>query len=104
MGAGQSEVGQVLCVRGASEGNVLEICGLDRAGDGHANDTLTDTVYVIASGFGVLRWGDTALECTAGDVLFVPGGRARCFEHLDGEIKIWRISTAPGPAPAGTPD
>ncbi len=96
-----SEVGQALCVHGASEGSVLEICGLDRVGGGHANDGLTDTVYVIASGYGALRWGDTALECTAGDVLFVPNGRPHCFERLDGEIRIWRISTVPGPAIAG---
>ena len=99
-----SEVGQVLCVRGASEGSALEICGLDRVGDGHANDGLADTVYVIVSGFGVLHWGDTALECTAGDVLFVPGGQVHRFERLDGEIRIWRISAVPGPATAGTQD
>ena len=72
--------------------------------DGHANDGLADTVYVIVSGFGVLHWGDTALECTAGDVLFVPGGQVHRFERLDGEIRIWRISAVPGPAPAGAPD
>ena len=98
------EVGRALCVRGAPGGSALEICGLDRAGDGHANDGLADTVYVIASGYGVLRWGDVVLECTAGDVLFVPGGRAHCFERLDGEIRIWRISVVPGPATAGTQD
>ena len=70
-------------------------------GGGHANDGLTDTVYVIASGYGALRWGDTALECTAGDVLFVPNGRPHCFERLHGEIRIWRISAVPGPAIAG---
>ncbi len=99
-----SEVEQAHCVRGGSEGSALEICGLDRAGEGRANDGLTDTVYVVASGYGVLRCGETALECTAGDVLFVPGGRAHRFERLDGEIRIWRISAVPGSAPAGTPD
>ena len=99
-----SEVGQVLCVRGASEGSSLEICGLGCAGDGYASDRLADTIYVIASGYGVLRCDDTALECTAGDVLFVPGSRAHRFEPLEGEIRIWRISAGPGPAPAGTPD
>ena len=99
-----SEVGQVLCVRGASEGSALEICGLDRVADGHGNGGLTDTVYIIASGYGVLRWGETALEYTAGDVLFVPGGQVHRFERLDGEIRIWRISAVPGPVPAGAPD
>ena len=99
-----SEVGQALCVHGASKRSPLEICGLDRVADGRANDGLTDTVYVIASGYGVLHWGDTALECTAGDVLFVPSGQVHHFERLDGEIRIWRISAVPGPAPAGTPD
>ena len=99
-----SEMGQVLCVRSASEGCALEICGLDRVADGHGNGGLTDTVYIIASGYGVLRWGETALEYTAGDVLFVPGGQVHRFERLDGEIRIWRISAVPGPATAGTQD
>ena len=99
-----SEVGQMLCVHGASEGSVLEICGLDGMGEEDANGGLVDTVYVIVSGFGVLRWGDTALECTAGDVLFVPGGRVHRFERLDGAIRIWRISAVRVPAPAGNQD
>ena len=100
----RSEPGQALRVRGESRGCAVEVCVLDRAEDKAPNDGLADTVYVIASGYGVLRWGDTALECTAGDVLFVPGGRAHRFERLDGEIKIWRISAVPGPATAGTQD
>ena len=99
-----SEMGQALCIRGRSESSALEICGVDGVGDGHANGGLTDTVYVIASGYGVLRWGETALECTAGDVLFVPGGRVHHFERLDDEIRIWRISAVSGPAPDGMPD
>jgi hypothetical protein len=63
-------------------------------GDGYKSDGIADTVYVIESGYGVLRWGETALECTAGDVLFVPGGQAHRFERLDGTIRVWRISTA----------
>ena len=74
--------------------------GLDRAGDGYASDGLADTVYVIASGYGVLRWGDVVLECTAGDVLFVPAGRAHRFEQVDGAMRVWRISAA-GPAGGG---
>ena len=99
-----SEVGQALCIRGGSEGGGLAVCGLDRAGDGHASDGLADTVYVIVSGYGVLCWGETALECTAGDVLFVPGGRTHRFERLDGEIRIWRISLIPSPPIAATQD
>ena len=99
-----SEVRRALRIRGSSGGGPLEVCVLDRPGDGHASDGLADTVYVIASGYGVLRWGDVVLECTAGDVLFVPAGRAHRFERLDGEIRIWRISPVPGPAAAGTPD
>ena len=99
-----SEMGQARCVHSAFKGSALEICGLERVADGHANDGLADTVYVVASGYGVLRCGETALECTAGDVLFVPGGQVHRFERLDGEIRIWRISAVPGPAPDGTPD
>ena len=99
-----SEVGQGLFIQGQTEGCALEVHGLDRVGEGHASDGLVDTVYVIVSGYGVLRWGEMALECTAGDVLFVPGGPAHRFERLNGEIRIWRISAVPGLATAGTQD
>ncbi len=90
-------------LRGAGEagGCALEVRGLEGVGDGHAIDGLHDTVYVIASGYGVLRWGETEIECTAGDVLFVPGGQAHCFERMDGAIKIWRISAVARPGDAG---
>ncbi len=93
-----------MCRAGEARGCTLEVCGLDHAGDEHPGEAPADTVYVIASGYGLLRCGDTELECTAGDVLFVPGGQAHRFEQLGGEIRIWRISAVPGPAPDGTPD
>jgi mannose-6-phosphate isomerase-like protein (cupin superfamily) len=39
-------------------------------------------IYVIVSGNGVLRCGETALECTMGDLLFVPRGHPHGFEWL----------------------
>ncbi len=89
-----SEVGQGLFIQRGIEGCALEVQGVDRVGDGYASNGIADTVYVIASGYGVLRWGEAAFECTAGDVLFVPGGQAHRFEGLDGTIRVWRISTA----------
>jgi mannose-6-phosphate isomerase-like protein (cupin superfamily) len=97
-------VARGLFIQGQTEGCALEVHGLNRVGEGYASDGLVDTVYVIASGYGVLRWGEMALECTAGDVLFVPGGPAHCFERLDGEIKVWRISAGRSPAATGGRD
>jgi mannose-6-phosphate isomerase-like protein (cupin superfamily) len=51
------------------------------------------------SGYGLLRCGDMSLECTEGDVPFVPAGRPHWFERLDGEIRMWRISLAPADSP-----
>ncbi|WP_159348203.1 AraC family ligand binding domain-containing protein [Roseomonas harenae] len=89
-----SEVDQALQIRVHSAGAILEIHGLGQAGQGHQNDGRADMIYVIVSGYGVLRCGDTALECTMGDVLFVPRGHPHGFEQQDGEIRIWRISLA----------
>jgi hypothetical protein len=44
-----------------------------------------------------------AMECTAGDVLFVPRGHEHRFERLDGEIRIWRISLKATAAGEGEP-
>ncbi len=55
----------------------------------------------IISGYGVLRCRDTAMECTAGDVLFVPRGHEHWFERLDGEIRISLKATAAGEGEPG---
>ena len=91
-----SELGQGLFVQGQTDTGALEVRGLDLAGEGYASEGAADTVYVIASGFGILRCGETALEYTAGDVVFVPSGQAHRFERLGGDIRIWRISAASG--------
>jgi mannose-6-phosphate isomerase-like protein (cupin superfamily) len=41
-----------------------------------------------------LRCEDAEIECTAGDVVFVPKGCPHRFDRLDGAIRIWRISPA----------
>jgi mannose-6-phosphate isomerase-like protein (cupin superfamily) len=79
-------------VTGPSKALALDVHGVSHAEDGRLNDGSRETVYVVISGFGVLRSGDTELECTAGDVLFVPQGCPHRFERLDGDIRIWSIS------------
>jgi mannose-6-phosphate isomerase-like protein (cupin superfamily) len=90
-----SQAQETVHVLARSNSLVLEIRGLDDAKAGHPSAVLSDNVYVIISGYGVLRCGDTVTDCTAGDVLFVPRGRAHHFERLNGEIRIWRISLSP---------
>jgi mannose-6-phosphate isomerase-like protein (cupin superfamily) len=94
-----SEVGRALRISAHRAGAVLEILGLNQDGQGHPNDGRSDTVYVIVSGYGLLRHGEQALECTGGDVLFLPRGHPHHFERLDGEIRIWRISLDAGAEP-----
>ena len=79
-------------VTGPSEALALDIQGINHAENGRLNDGSRETVYVVISGFGVLRSEDVEMECTAGDVLFVPRGCPHRFERLDGDIRIWSIS------------
>ena len=83
---------KVIGITGPSEAIALDVRGLTCAENGRLNEGLRETVYVVISGFGVLRSDDTDIECTAGDVLFVPQGCAHRFERLDGDIRIWSIS------------
>jgi mannose-6-phosphate isomerase-like protein (cupin superfamily) len=93
------DVEQALSLSAHCAGAVLEIRGLDHAEQGHRNDGHAHTVYVIVSGYGMLRQGGKVLECTGGDVLFIPSGCPHHFERLDGPIRIWRISLAPATSP-----
>ena len=79
-------------VSGPSDAPALEIHGLTQAENGRVNDGAHETVYVVVSGFGVLCCADMDIECTAGDVLYVPRGCLHRFERLDGDIRIWSIS------------
>jgi mannose-6-phosphate isomerase-like protein (cupin superfamily) len=65
---------------------------MTHAENGQQNDGSREIVYVVIAGFGLLQYDDVGVECTGGDVLFVPRGCPHRFERLDGEIKIWRIS------------
>lgn len=89
-----AEASRINGLPGPGDGATLEVHALSPAESARRYDGLHDTVYVVAAGFGVLRHGDVAMECTAGDVLFVPKGCPHRFERLDGEIRIWRISPA----------
>lgn len=90
-----SEAKRVFDVPPSTDGPSLGIVGLDDVEAGWSSPGVSDTVYVIVSGYGVLHCGDAAMECTMGDVVFVPRGRAHHFERRDGVIRIWRISSAP---------
>jgi len=68
--------------------------------DGHgeqSNDGTSDTIYFVISGYGVLQCEDKAMQCTAGDVLFIPRGHPHRFERMDGVIRIWMIKLAQQP-------
>jgi mannose-6-phosphate isomerase-like protein (cupin superfamily) len=57
-----------------------------------AEGTEADIVYVIISGYGVLRCGDEArIEFTAGDVMMVPAGAWHQFEEASPKFRTWRI-------------
>jgi mannose-6-phosphate isomerase-like protein (cupin superfamily) len=89
-----SEVEQALRVHARYDGAALEIRGLEYAADGHPDEGLHDTVYFVVASYGVLRCGETAIEFTAGDVIFVPKDCPHHFEQLDGKIRIWRLLLA----------
>ena len=57
-----------------------------------AEDAETDILYVIISGYGVLRCRDGArVEFTAGDVMMVPAGAWHRFEETSPKFSTWRI-------------
>jgi mannose-6-phosphate isomerase-like protein (cupin superfamily) len=67
---------------------------LDRAESGPPDDGSSDVIYIIVSGYGILRLDGREMECTAGDLLFIPRGHPHRFERTDGDIRIWKISLA----------
>jgi mannose-6-phosphate isomerase-like protein (cupin superfamily) len=87
-----AEACKIIGVSGPGEAVALGVRGLTDAENSQQSDGSHETVYIIIAGFGVLRCNDVDMECTGGDVLFVPKGCPHRFERLDGEIKIWRIS------------
>jgi mannose-6-phosphate isomerase-like protein (cupin superfamily) len=93
------EVERALQICARIESVVLQIQALGHAENGHHSDGRADTVYIIVSGYGLLRCDAAAFECTAGDVLFMPSGAPHHFERLDGEIRLWRITLAGASAP-----
>jgi mannose-6-phosphate isomerase-like protein (cupin superfamily) len=78
-----------VCHRSQSAG--LTIQPINGGDNGRPNDSASDTIYFVISGYGILRCEDKEMECTAGDVLFIPRGYPHRFARLDGEIRIWRI-------------
>jgi mannose-6-phosphate isomerase-like protein (cupin superfamily) len=87
-----AEACKTICVSGSSEKTTLDVCGLTFEDSGQHNDGMRETVYVVTAGFGALRWDEEDIECTAGDLLFVPRGCPHHFERSDARIQIWRIS------------
>jgi mannose-6-phosphate isomerase-like protein (cupin superfamily) len=70
---------------------MVSIQPLDESKNGQSNDGASDTIYVIVTGYGVLRFEQKDIECTAGDVLFVPRGHPHRLERMNGQIQIWKI-------------
>jgi mannose-6-phosphate isomerase-like protein (cupin superfamily) len=77
-----------------SETASIRIQPFDGAESGPPDDGSSDVIYVVVSGYGVLHLEGKEMECTAGDLLFIPRGHPHRFERTDGEIRIWRISLA----------
>jgi mannose-6-phosphate isomerase-like protein (cupin superfamily) len=96
-----SDAAEFIGVSGSSLGVALEFRSQTREEDGRVNDGSQETVYVVIAGFGVLRCGGVDMECTGGDVLFVPKGCPHSFQRLDGDMKLWRISPVGLPAGLG---
>ncbi|MCK1288612.1 cupin domain-containing protein [Bradyrhizobium sp. 44] len=72
----------------------IRIRPLDGPESGAPDDGSSDTIYVVVSGYGMLRLDSKKMECTAGDLLFIPRGHPHHFDRTDGEIRIWKISLA----------
>jgi mannose-6-phosphate isomerase-like protein (cupin superfamily) len=85
-------VHDALQVGGPAAGAAIQIRGLAPGDEGQVNDGGFDVVYVLASGYGRLCARDRCIDCTAGDIMFVPRGWPHHFERLDGEMCIWRIT------------
>jgi mannose-6-phosphate isomerase-like protein (cupin superfamily) len=90
-GMSWTEACETLRVCHRSQAACVSIQPLGDGEDGRPNDGAFDMIYVVVSGFGVLRCEQKEMECTAGDVLFIPRGHPHRFERMDGEIRIWRI-------------
>jgi mannose-6-phosphate isomerase-like protein (cupin superfamily) len=64
-----------------------------------------DTLYVIISGYGVLRCSDgERIEFTAGDVMFVPAGAEHRFDEIGPKFRMWRIEIGQTPDTATEED
>jgi mannose-6-phosphate isomerase-like protein (cupin superfamily) len=94
------EVGQALRIRARCAEALLEIHGVGP--ENAAAPEAADRVYVVVSGYGVLRWGEGSTEFTGGDLLFVPGGCPHRIEGQGGEIRLWRIALLPAASGGGT--
>jgi mannose-6-phosphate isomerase-like protein (cupin superfamily) len=90
-----SDACETLRIWARTETAELAIEPLDEGETGHADDGYSDTVYFINSGYGVLRCHDRDMECTAGDLLFIPRGNPHRFDRMNGDIRIWRIRLIP---------
>ena len=69
----------------------ITIHGIDGL-EPEAEGVEADILYVIISGYGVLRCRDGArVEFTAGDVMMVPAGAWHRFEEVSPKFSTWRI-------------
>jgi mannose-6-phosphate isomerase-like protein (cupin superfamily) len=92
-GMSWTDARESLRVCSSSQTDSLCIQPLDES-DGQLNDGVSDAIYIVIAGYGVLQCGSKEIEYTAGDVLFIPRGHPHRFGRMDGALRIWRISLA----------
>ncbi|MBX9784935.1 MAG: cupin domain-containing protein [Chitinophagaceae bacterium] len=56
---------------------------------------LQDEIYVIASGSSAFFCNGNYMDCTKGDLLFVPAGMEHHFEHFTDDFATWVIFYGP---------
>jgi mannose-6-phosphate isomerase-like protein (cupin superfamily) len=54
-----------------------------------------DEVYIVLKGTGIFRVEAETYSFSAGDVLFVPAGKAHCFERFSPDIATWVVFWGP---------
>ena len=94
-----AEAERRLRLRALSGEASLEISALGLDGETGPDPGLSDIVYVVIAGYGLLHCAETTLEFTIGDVLFLPRGRPHRIERQDAEVRLWRIALGPPPGP-----
>jgi mannose-6-phosphate isomerase-like protein (cupin superfamily) len=91
VGMSWSDARETLRIHRMAQSAGLIIQPLSDSENGQPDASASDTIYLIISGYGTLHCDNNEMDCTTGDVLFIPRGHPHQFERADGEIRIWRI-------------